>query len=135
MQNWLRGMKCGFYHSYFNKTMIDSKPCSIPLDVSGDDPYCTYVLIGASTASPTLVVKTENYICNIFTLHVGSCIVLLYYLWFMKPLLLKWESAQQGLENGDEKETRPARQRLIINSVFHDSAANREWSVYKTISL
>ena len=72
--------------------------------------------------------------------------MLLYYLWFMKPLLLKrqdkqdrkteqWESAQQGLENSDERETRLARQRLIINSVFHDSAANRECSVYKKISL
>ena len=61
--------------------------------------------------------------CNISTLHVGS-------------LLLKRQDKQDrkaeqwerwGLENGDEREARLARQRLIIN-VLRDTSVNGKCS-------
>jgi len=45
----------------------------------------------------------------------------------------QWESTQ--LENNVERKAQLARQRLIINSVLHDSAANGEFSVYRVMSL
>ena len=72
--------------------------------------------------------------CNISTLHI-------------KPLLAQeikrqdyrkaeqWESTQQGLENGEEREALLARPRLIIDGVLLDSTANGECSVYRAISL
>ena len=47
----------------------------------------------------------------------------------------QWESTQQGLENGEEREALLARPRLIIDGVLRDSAANGECSVYREISL
>ena len=47
----------------------------------------------------------------------------------------QWESTQQGLENGEEREALLARPRLIIDGVLRDSAANGECSVYRAISL
>ena len=47
----------------------------------------------------------------------------------------QWESMQQGLENGEEREALLARPRLIIDGVLRDSAANGECSVYRAISL
>ena len=47
----------------------------------------------------------------------------------------QWESTQQGLENGEEREALLVRPRLIIDGVLHDSAANGECSVYRAISL
>ena len=47
----------------------------------------------------------------------------------------QWESTQQELENGEEREALLARPRLIIDGVFRDSAANGECSVYRAISL
>ena len=41
----------------------------------------------------------------------------------------QWESTQQGLENGEEREALLARRRLIIDGVLRDSAANGECSV------
>ena len=38
----------------------------------------------------------------------------------------QWESTQQGLENGEEREALLARPRLIIDGVLRDSAANGE---------
>ena len=46
----------------------------------------------------------------------------------------QWESAQQELENGEEREALLARPRLI-DGVLRDSAANGECSVYRAISL
>ena len=85
--------------------------------------------------------------CNIFTLHIGLCIDSVTLLSMIHEATLAQETRQagqkgwtvgvmqQGLENGDEREARLVRRRLIINSVFHDSAANGECSVFKTISL
>ena len=47
----------------------------------------------------------------------------------------QWESTQQGLENGEEREALLARPRLIIDGVLRDSAANGECSVYRAVSL
>ena len=47
----------------------------------------------------------------------------------------QWESTQQGLENGEEREALLARPRLIIDGVLRDSTANGECSVYRAISL
>ena len=47
----------------------------------------------------------------------------------------QWESTQQGLENGEEREALLARPRLIIDRVLRDSAANGECSVYRAVSL
>ena len=47
----------------------------------------------------------------------------------------QWESTQQGLENGEEREALLATPRLIIDGVLRDSAANGECSVYRAISL
>ena len=69
--------------------------------------------------------------CNISTLHVKHC--LLKRQDYRKAEL--WESTQQGLENGEEREALLARPRLITDGVLRDSAANGECSVYRVISL
>ena len=41
----------------------------------------------------------------------------------------RWESTQQGFENGEEREALLARPRLIIDGVLRDSATSRVLSV------
>ena len=49
----------------------------------------------------------------------------------------QWESTQQGLENGEEREALLVRPRLVIDGrcFDRDSVANGECSVYRAISL
>ena len=44
------------------------KPCSIPLDVSGDNPYCNYVLMSDTVLSGDAHVWAMNVISE----HVGG---------------------------------------------------------------
>ena len=72
---------------------------SVGLDFDIKEPSSLLVLIGASAASPTLVVKMENCL---FIYRYGTCVFHIYILlylcvmqyfhiayWFMQPLLLK----------------------------------------------
>ena len=116
-------------------------------------------IIGASAASPTLVVKTENclYICIYICRYVWYVrIPYMHSALFVRDAIFphctlgscntacsrdrtrtaeQWESTQQGFENSEERAALLARPRLIIDGVLRDSATSGECSVYRAISL
>ena len=102
------------------------------------------IIIGASAASPTLVVKTENclYVWYVRIPYIHSalfvCDAIFPHCTHVATQTSSTErlnSGQQGLENSEEREAGLARRILIISGVLRYSAVNKECSVYRAISL
>ena len=117
---------------------------------------CIRLVIGASAASPTLVVKTENCLYIYLFIYIYIWYVRIPYMHsalFVRDAIFphcicitacsrdktrkaeQWESTQQRFENGEEREALLVRPRLIIDGVLRDSATSGECSVYRAISL